>query len=178
MKILHKTKYLELRENNGWVYAHRGNAGSIVIIIPVIKNKEILFLKTKRPPLTSEGHKGFNIELPAGLVGDIYENENIIESAKRELLEETGLVADEIEILTEKLTSSAGLTDEMSSVLLAKIENETEMMKPISDNGVIQERTKIDIKNIPTWLKNEEKLGNTIGAQTLSALFLFLCDNK
>ena len=38
MNILHKTKYLELRENNGWVYAHRGNAGSIVIIIPVLKS--------------------------------------------------------------------------------------------------------------------------------------------
>ncbi|MBR2385821.1 NUDIX hydrolase [bacterium] len=178
MKILHKTKYLELRENNGWVYAHRGNAGSIVIIIPVIKNEEILFLKTKRPPLISEGHKGFNIELPAGLVGDIYKDEKIVESAKRELLEETGLVAEKIEILTEKLTSSAGLTDEMSSVLLAKIENEAEKMKPVDDNGVIQERIKVKIKDIPSWLKNEEKIGNTIGAQTLSALFLFLCENK
>ena len=178
MNTLYKTKYLELRETNGWVYAHRGNAGSIVIIIPVIKAEEILFLKTKRPPLTSEGYNGFNIELPAGLVGDIYKDESIIESAKRELLEETGLVADEMKILTEKLTSSAGLTDEISTIILAKIQEDKIINAPVDDGGVIQERIKIKIKDINTWLKSEEEKGNTIGAQTLSALFLFLCENK
>lgn len=178
MNILYKTKYLELRETNGWVYAHRGNAGSIVIIIPVIKNREILFLKTKRPPLTSEGYNDFNIELPAGLVGDIYKNENILDSAKRELLEETGLVADEMKILTQKLTSSAGLTDEISTVILANISEDTIKSTPVDDGGVIQERIKVEIKDINAWLKSEEEKGNTIGAQTLSALFLFLCENK
>ncbi len=179
MKILYKTKFLELREGEkSWYYAHRANSGHIVIIIPVIKNEKILFLKTKRPPLVSEGYTGYNIELPAGLSGDICESESLIECAKRELLEETGLIADNIKVLCKSLTSSAGLTDEISAVFRADINDEKIASEPLSDGGVIQKIEQVKISEIKTWLKNEEKLGNTIGAQTLASLFLFLCDSE
>lgn len=178
MKILYKTKFLELREGEkSWYYAHRGNSGKIVIIIPVIKNEKILFLKTKRPPLTSEGYTGYNIELPAGLSQDENKDETLIECAKRELLEETGLVADNIKILCNSLTSSAGLTDEISAVFRADISNDTVISEPITDGGVIQKIEQVEISKLKKWLENEEKEGNTIGAQTLASLFLFLCDN-
>ncbi|MBQ3101533.1 NUDIX hydrolase [bacterium] len=179
MKILCKTKYLELREGEkSWYYAHRANSGKIVIIIPVIKNEKILFLKTKRPPLTTEGYTGYNIELPAGLSQDENKNETLIECAKRELLEETGLKADNIKTLCESLTSSAGLTDEISAVFRADISDDTKIAEPVDDGGVIQKIEYVNITELNSWLKNEEKLGNTIGAQTLASLFLFLCDNK
>ena len=179
MKTLYKTKYLELREGEkSWYYAHRPNSGKIVIIIPVIKDKKILFLKTKRPPLTSEGYQGYNIELPAGLSQDENENETLIECAKRELLEETGLVADSIKTLCKSLTSSAGLTDEISAIFRADISNTNIVSKPVDDGGVIQKIEYVEITKLKEWLENEEKEGNTIGAQTLASLFLFLCDNK
>ncbi len=179
MKTLYKTKFLELREGEkSWYYAHRGNSGKIVIIIPVIKNEKILFLKTKRPPLTSEGYMGYNIELPAGLSQDENKNETLIECAKRELLEETGLVADDIKLLCGSLTSSAGLTDEISAVYRADISSDEIVSKPVTDGGVIQKIEYVNISELSSWLKNEEKEGNTLGAQTLASLFLFLCDNK
>lgn len=179
MKTLYKTKFLELREGEkSWYYAHRGNSGKIVIIIPVIKGEKILFLKTKRPPLTSEGYTGYNIELPAGLSQDENENETLLECAKRELLEETGLVADKIKLLCGSLTSSAGLTDEISAVFRADIQDDKTVSEPVTDGGVIQKIEYVKITEIDSWLKNEEKIGNTLGAQTLASLFLFLCDNK
>ncbi len=179
MEILYKTKFLELRQGDkSWYYAHRGNSGKIVIIIPVIKNERILFLKTKRPPLTSEGYSGYNIELPAGLSQDENENETLLECAKRELLEETGLEAEKIKLLCNSLTSSAGLTDEISAVFRADITNENIISKPVDDGGVIQKIEQVEISKLKEWLENEEKEGNTIGAQTLASLFLFLCDNK
>ena len=179
MEILYKTKYLELRQGDkSWYYVHRGNSGKIVIIIPVIKNEKILFLKTKRPPLTSEGYTGYNIELPAGLSQDENKNETLIECAKRELLEETGLVADNIKTLCSSLTSSAGLTDEISAVFRADISNDNKVSEPVTDGGVIQKIELVEISKLKEWLENEEKEGNTIGAQTLASLFLFLCDNK
>lgn len=178
MKTLYKTKFLELREGEkSWYYVHRGNSGKIVIIIPVIRNEKIVFLKTKRPPLVTEGYDGYNIELPAGLSQDEDKNETLIECAKRELLEETGLKAESIKLLCGSLTSSAGLTDEISAVYRADITDDTIVSKPTTDGGVIQKIECVNISDLGSWIKSEEKNGNTIGAQTLASLFLFLCDN-
>ena len=73
--ILYDTKYLQLKSTKSktgkdWVYAHRPNAKDVVVILPLINNKEILFLKEERPPLQAENIAKYSIALPAGLVGD------------------------------------------------------------------------------------------------------------
>lgn len=175
-KILHKTKFLELRTapkpngNGEWAYAHRPNVKDIVIIIPLINNESILFLKTRRPPLREECMGKFNIELPAGLVGDEDENETVEEAAKKELLEETGLVAEKFEVMVRKLSSSGGCTSETATLVLAHINN-SNGIEPGDDDGVIAERIIVPVKEAPAWLKTQEDEGNTIGAQTLAGLY-------
>ena len=80
--ILYDTKYLQLKSTKSktgsdWVYAHRPNAKDVVIIVPIIEKKKILFLIEERPPLAAEGIAIRSVAVPAGLVGDEREGETI-----------------------------------------------------------------------------------------------------
>ncbi len=181
-KVIHKTNFLELKqvkyaENKHWTYAHRPNISNVVVILPIIKkqNEEfILFLKTKRPPLLAENKSNFNLEIPAGLVGDIIENEDIKDAIKRELEEESGYSAHTIDIVSKNISSTAGLTSETSVLAIAYIDGEIKHKKPTdNDSGVIVDSILVKKEEVRNFIENFESQGNTIGAQTLSALFYY-----
>lgn len=177
--ILYETKYLNLktvkRDNKpDWVYVMRPNAKNVVAILPLIKKEdedEILFLITKRPPLENESVAEFCVEIPAGLVGDENENETTMESIKKELLEETGLVAEKIEILNEKVSTSAGLTSETVTTALAYITDDKIKMTPVDDNGVIVDRIRVKKSEIKSFLKEKEGKGYAISSLLFAPLF-------
>ena len=176
---LYKTKFLTLKSTisscgHNWFYASRENSKNVVVILPVIQNKEedeILLLITKRPPLIAEKTAEYCVETPAGLVGDENQDETILEAIKRELLEEAGLEAEEIKICLKKVASSSGLTNETSVIAIAYIKDKTLKMPPIDDNGIIVDRVYVKKSKIKEFLKEYENKGYAIGAQTLSALF-------
>ncbi len=175
-KILYDTKYLQLKSTKSksghdWVYAHRPNAKDVVVILPIINNEKILFLKEERPPLQAEKVAKYCIGLPAGLVGDERIGESIEDAIKAELLEEAGLVADRIEIKTRKMASSAGCVSETITIAIAYINEYNVVQKPVSDNGIIVDRILVDKSNIYSWLQEQEKIGNALTASTLAALF-------
>lgn len=184
-EILYSTKFLQLkafsRENGAkWVYAHRNNAKDIAVIVPIIKknNKEyFLFLITRRPPIFSENKANYCLEMPAGLVGDINKNEDILSAIKRELKEESGYETEEIKIVSRKISSSAGLTSETSTIAIAYIDGSKEFENPTdNDGGIIVERRLIEKEKVLDFIKDFERQGNSIGAQTLSGLFFALFD--
>ena len=183
-KILYDTKYLQLKtapSPNGkfeWTYAHRPNTKSAqsdaVIILPVIyenDEKYILFLETRRPPIYAENKAETCIELPAGLIGDVRDNESIIEAAKTELLEETGLVAEKIELIIENSSSSGGCLSETIAYTIAYIKDSKIKEEPTSDNGVIIAHHKINIKEVSNWVLKQSKEKKSISSQTLGALY-------
>jgi len=179
-KTLYETKYLSLKSapspsgKGEWAYSHRPNVHDVVIIVPYINDDDgerVLFLKTKRPPLVAEGKSTFNIELPAGLVGDEDVTETLLGAAAKELSEEAGLKAERFEVATRKLSSSGGCTSEVCSVVIAYITDCFQCSCPQSDNGVIVDRVEVKLEDIPQWLKEKEEEGCTIGAQTLSGLW-------
>ena len=184
-EILHSEKYLQLKactRANGakWVYAHRPNAKDIAVIVPVVKKEDgeyILFLITKRPPLTCEGRAKYCLELPAGLVGDIDKNEDINQALKRELKEESGYEARDIKICTKNVSSSAGLTSETSTIAIAHIDGTKDYKEPCdNDGGVICDRKLVKNEDVLNFIEDFEADGNAIGAQTLSGLFFFFFD--
>lgn len=174
--ILYDTKYLQLKSTKSksgkdWVYAHRPNAKDVVVILPLINNEKILFLKEERPPLQAEGISKYSIALPAGLVGDERIGESVEEAISSELLEEAGLKADKIEIKTRKTASSPGCVSEVVTIAIAYISDYNIVSKPVSDGGVIVDRILVDRKNIYNWLQEQEKNGIALTATTLAALF-------
>ena len=174
-ETLYYTKFLELKstkakDGKDWFYAHRPNAKDVVVILPVIDD-EVLFLIEERPPMQAENRGKYTIGLAAGLVGDERLGESVEEAIKAELLEETGLVAEKIEIKTRNTASSAGCVSETFTVAIAYIKDKNENCSPIDDGGVIVDRVWIHKSQIKDWLQEREKEGCVLTAQTLSALF-------
>ena len=175
-KLLYDTKYLQLKSTKSktgsdWAYAHRPNAKDVVIIVPIIDNKQVLFIIEERPPLVAEGFATRSVAVPAGLVGDEREGESIEDAIRAELLEEAGLIADRIEIKTRKAASSPGCVSETVTIAIAYINKYKISSEPIDDGGVIVDRVLVDIDKIYPWLKEQEEKGYALAAQTLAGLF-------
>lgn len=181
--ILYDTKYLQLKSTksksgNDWVYAHRPNAKDVVVVLPIINNEQILFLKEERPPLQAEGIAKYSIALPAGLVGDEREGESIEDAIRAELLEETGLKADRIEIKSRKLASSPGCVSETLTIAFAFIKEYNVVSEPVSDGGVIVDRILVNKTEIYHWLREQEEKGYALTASTHAALFYLFGENE
>ena len=174
--ILYDTKYLQLKKTQSktgsdWVYAHRPNAKDVVVIVPIIENKKILFLIEERPPLKAENIAIHSISVPAGLVGDERKNESIEDAILTELLEETGLKANRIEIKAKNVASSPGCVSETVTIAIAYINKYEITTAPVDDGGVIVDRILVDINHIREWLNKQEEKGYILTAQTLAGLF-------
>ncbi len=99
-----KGKYIRVVTDAGWEYVERCSGMSAVVIVAMIDDQYIL-VEQERVPL---GRRC--LELPAGLVGD--EDElGIEDTAFKELEEETGFVAERIEVLGN-FYSSPGMVAE------------------------------------------------------------------
>jgi ADP-ribose pyrophosphatase len=137
MKILHvkkitSEKWLNLFvadwENRGhtghWIYASRNEHaqqsppnGDAVLIVPVLKEDgqppRLVLIHEFRVPAG-----GYVYGLPAGLLEP---GESIEDTARRELLEETGLELLRIKRITPPLLSSSGLTDETACMVFVDV---------------------------------------------------------
>lgn len=177
-ETLYHTNFLDLKStisknNKPWFYAHRPNAKDVVVILPNTED-EVLFLIEERPPIQAENKGVFTIGIAAGLVGDERKGESIEDALKAELLEETGLVAEKIEIVTQNVASSAGCTSETFTIALATIKNKLPIQTPIDDGGVIVDRIWVKKTELKAWLTEKEKQGYVLTAQALAALFYLL----
>jgi ADP-ribose pyrophosphatase len=109
VEVLYRGKYLTLAHRGGWEFVARNNPQGAVIIIAVTPDDTVLMVEQFRVPLQSR-----TLEFPAGLIGDLADtaDENWADSARRELLEETGWEASDIESIMAG-PSSAGMTTEI-----------------------------------------------------------------
>src|SRR5207253_4023645 len=107
--IIAKGQFLSLIREGHWEYAERVNATGAAIIVAVTDEQKLLLVEQYRIPCGTR-----TIELPAGISGDASEtkDETLAETARRELLEETGYAATSIEPLMTGAASS-GLSSEL-----------------------------------------------------------------
>lgn len=131
-----------------WEAVERVNCSGIVVVIPITKDKEVVFIRQFRPVLGK-----YVVEFPAGLND---REESLIEVAKRELVEETGLFSENILFLAEGPVSS-GLSTEVLTVFIATdVRNAPEEMKK---KFPPDESEKIEVLKVPleyAFLKLEE----------------------
>jgi len=162
-KILASGKFIRLVIEDGWEYAERVNCSKVVFILAVTGEKKIILVKQFRIPVSN-----FVIELPAGLVGDDFEDESAEKAAIRELEEETGWRANEMKKITFG-PLSAGLSSEIGILMLAKD------MKKVSKGGGVENENiqviEVELNSAEDFLKSEEKKGVLIDPKVYTGLY-------
>lgn len=108
-------RWLNIKARNGWEFAERTNPRGAVIVVALTDDQELLFVEQYRPPILAT-----TIEMPAGLIGDLAgsEDEDILESARRELEEETGFAAARLDYVMGGPVS-AGMSTEFAHFVRA-----------------------------------------------------------
>ncbi len=105
-------KYIVAKRRGRWEYVSRARGIGAAVILAV-EDGHVLLVEQWRVPLQRRC-----LELPAGLVGDETEGEEVATSAARELEEETGWRPDRIEIVGE-FASSPGMVSETFTLVTA-----------------------------------------------------------
>lgn len=165
MEILAQGKYLRLVKDN-WEYMDRVGCTGVVLVAPFLttpSGDHLILVEQYRPPVKSRV-----IELPAGLVGDHDSEESFLEAAKRELLEETGYEAGNLEMLCLG-PSSAGCSSELARIVMA-----TDLSK-VGDGGGVHDEDivvhVVPINGIHRWLHNATAMVDT---KVYTALYFYI----
>ena len=162
---VYEGKWLRMKMCGHWEYAERTNEGGLaVIIIAVTPANDLLFVEQFRVPINANA-----IEMPAGLVGDVHSDESLELAAERELLEETGWQAGNIEILMIGPTSS-GMSNER--VAFARATNLTRINAgggDASESIIVHE---VPVADAPRWLTQKMAEGYAVDAKLWAGLWL------
>ncbi len=163
--IDYEGKFIRFINDNNWEYVERTNCTGVVVVVAITRDQKLIFTEQYRLPV-----KASVIEFPAGLVNDLDDTE--VESyetvAVRELLEETGFTAEEMVTLTTG-PSSAGLTNELITVLLAKNCIKVEEGGGDETESIVVHSVAID--NAESWLKESEKRGCLVDPKVYAGLY-------
>ena len=164
-ETLFNGKYLRIKRRGTWEYAERANPGGAVIVLAITPADEVLFVEQYRVPIECK-----TIELPAGLVGDLaaFAHEGVVETAQRELEEETGYRAEKLEVVMSGPVS-AGLTTEAATFVRA-----TGLVR-IGDGGG-DESEEIVVHHVPRrdaprWLAQKMREGYSIDPKLYAGLY-------
>ena len=111
-EIMWQGRFVTAKRRGKWEYVSRARGIKAAVILAV-EDGHVLLVEQWRVPLQRRC-----LELPAGLVGDETEGEDVATSAARELEEETGWRADRIEIVGE-FASSPGMVSETFTLVTA-----------------------------------------------------------
>ncbi len=155
--------YLRLLRRGTWEYAERANARSAVIVVAVTPEDRILFVEQHRVPIGCA-----TIEMPAGLVGDLDDQDTVEGAAARELEEETGWRAGSIEFLMMG-PSSAGMSNEMIGFARAR-----DLVRVGAGGG--DDSEDIVVHEIPrseaaAWLHRKAREGYSIDPKLYAGLY-------
>jgi ADP-ribose pyrophosphatase len=163
-QVMCEGKYLRLMKKGRWEYAERTNAGNAVIVIAVTPEDKLLFVEQFRVPMGAP-----TIEMPAGLVGDTDASDTLEEAARRELLEETGWLADEVTVLMVGPTSS-GMSNEVVAFVRAR------GLRRINAGGGDETEDitvhEVPVADAPRWLAAKTAAGYGMDAKLWAGLWL------
>ena len=163
-KDIGKGKFLRLVLDGKWEFVERTNARGVVAIVALTMDRRILLTEQFRAAV---GRRV--IDLPAGLAGDVagQEDEAFATSALRELIEETGYSAQQIEHLADCPTSP-GLSSEIASFFIARD------LHQISDGGGVEGEDIVvhcpTLRGFEAWLAKRVAEGILIDVKVYAGL--------
>jgi ADP-ribose pyrophosphatase len=164
-RIVAETRFLRLIDRDGWSFVERPNSTGVVTIIPLTGEGRLLFVEQFRAPLASRV-----IEFPAGLMGDErgHEHEDAVASARRELLEETGYQARDLELVASTATSP-GMANELVHFVLAWNLDRVGAGGGVAGEDIVVHE--VPMAETRPWLQNQERQGLIIAAKVYAGLF-------
>ncbi len=172
-KIVYENPWFKVREDQVEKPGNRTGIYGVVLNPPTVftvalnKDDEVYLIGMFRYPTGKYG-----LELPAG--GS--DNQNLLEAAKRELLEETGIKAKTWEKAGE-FTPWNGISDEVSHVFIARDIEETG--SELDPNEGIMEVRKIAFEKVFDLVKSGEiSDGQSISAILIAGMHLGLLKIK
>lgn len=165
-ETLFESPWLGLYRIGHWDYVRRPQADAAVGILAITPEHEIVLIEQFRVPVQRRV-----IEIPAGLVGDEdeFQSESLAETARRELLEETGFRAEVVTKLISTPTS-AGMTSEFLHLFHA-----TGLSREHAGGGVGGEEIRVHqvpLAELRQWLAAREAEGLAIDFKIHAALWL------
>lgn len=157
-EIMWAGNFVTAKRQGKWEYVARSR-GIRAAVILAVEDGDVLLVEQYRVPL------GCNcIELPAGLIGDHDADEDPLESAARELEEETGYRAERLEDLGA-FYSSPGMLSE--SFTLVRAHGLTKIGKGggVDGENIIVHRVAVD--QLPQFVAVKRAQGCVIDAKLL-----------
>ena len=110
METIFEGKHVVVRERDGWEFVERKRAREAVAVVAVTDAGEIVLTEQYRRPVDARV-----IDFPAGLIEEL----DVLETARRELEEETGFTCASLEHLLAG-PSSPGITSEIVHIVRAR----------------------------------------------------------
>lgn len=168
-ETLWQGKYLDVRREGTWEYVSRARGMRAAVILAIddgpfgeAQDRHVLLVEQYRVPL---GRRC--LELPAGLVGDESEGEDVAVAALRELEEETGYRAERMVALGE-FYSSPGMVSEGFTLLRA------EGLTRIGDGGGVDGEDivvhRVDLAALPAFVAAKRAEGVAMDVKLLLLL--------
>ncbi|HEV7486038.1 MAG TPA: NUDIX hydrolase [Thermoanaerobaculia bacterium] len=162
-KKVFEGKHLLVLERDNWQFVERTKGKSAVVILAVTDDDRIVFVEQLRRPVNARV-----IDFPAGLVGDEDEHDDPAETAKKELLEETGYACEDVERLTSGPTSP-GITSELVTFYRARGLTERGEGGGVGGEDIAVHR--IPRNAVADWLKRKNGEGVLIDVKVWAGLW-------
>lgn len=162
METLYSGRFLNMVREGRWEYCERVNQTGAVMIFALTQDEKVILVEEFRPPIGRQ-----SLCFPAGLSGD-EGPESEQAAAYRELLEETGYAASEMQYLFTG-PSSPGLTSETISFYLAG-----GLQKVAAGGGVDNENItvhEVPLQEVETWLMKQDAAGVSIDPRIFTGLY-------
>ena len=157
-EIMWAGNFVTAKRQGKWEYVARSR-GIRAAVILAIEDGDVLLVEQHRVPL------GCNcIELPAGLIGDHDADEDPLESAARELEEETGYRAERLEDLGA-FYSSPGMLSESFTLVRAHGLTKIGEGGGVDGENIIVHRVAVD--QLPQFVAVKRAQGCVIDAKLL-----------
>lgn len=156
--VMWQGRFITAKTRGKWEYVSRARGIKAAVIL-ALEDDHVLLVEQYRVPL------GANcIELPAGLIGDHEDGEDTLESAARELEEETGYRAESLEIAGE-FFSSPGMVSESFSLVRAS------GLTKVSDGGGVDGENiivhRIALSDVPEFVQTKRAEGCVVDVKLL-----------
>ena len=155
-------RFIAAKRRGKWEYVSRTRNVSAAVILAIDADDHVILVEQYRVPVGAAC-----IELPAGLVGDEEEGEEIAAAAIRELEEETGYRAGRMTNLG-RFYASAGMSSEYFTLLKAESLTRTGPGGGVAGENIAVHR--VPLRDVPAFVERKRGEGAEVDVKLLLLL--------